>query len=76
MNERTLFRTGITGAVVAAVCCFTPALVIALGAVGLASWLAWLDFVLLPLLAVSLGIMAIGLVRMRRGGNRPVASEE
>jgi len=31
--------TGIVGTVIAALCCFTPALVVLLGAVGLSAWL-------------------------------------
>jgi mercuric ion transport protein len=58
MASRTLLRTGIIGSVVAAVCCFTPALVILLGVVGLSAWLAWLDDILLPILVVFLGITA------------------
>jgi len=63
MNDKSLMRTGIVGSVIAAICCFTPALVILLGAVGLSAWLSWLDFVLLPALAICLGILAFALVR-------------
>jgi len=66
MKNRTLFRTGIGGGIIAAICCFTPALVILLGAVGLSAWLAWLDFVLLPALALFLGIAVFAGVRMAR----------
>lgn len=58
MASKTLLRTGIIGSIVAAVCCFTPALVILLGAVGLSAWLAWLDYILLPLLVVFLAVTA------------------
>ena len=47
MDDRGLLGTGIAGTAIAVVCCFTPALVILLGALGLSAWLAWLDFVLL-----------------------------
>jgi mercuric ion transport protein len=66
MTDRKLFCTGAAGSVIAAICCFTPALVILLGAVGLSAWLAWLDFVLLPALAIFLGITAYAVVRMHR----------
>ena len=33
MNDRTLLRTGVIGTVIAALCCFTPVLVVLLGAV-------------------------------------------
>ena len=45
----------ITGVVVVALCCFTPVLVIGLGAVGLHFFVPYLDYLLLP----GLGIMII-----------------
>src|SRR3546814_10367117 len=48
MNDRKLLGIGIVGSVVAALCCFTPILVVLLGAVGLSAMLGWLDYVLLP----------------------------
>lgn len=66
MNDRTVVTTGLVGSLIVAICCFTPALVILLGAVGLAAWLAWLDYVLLPVLALFLGITAYGLVLRQR----------
>ena len=70
MNDRRLLRTGIVGSVVAAICCFTPALVLLLGAVGLSAWLGWLDYVLFPALAVFLGLTAWAVYRLRRRPNR------
>lgn len=66
MKDTTLVRTGITGSLIAAVCCFTPILVIGLGAVGLSAWLGWLDYVLLPALVFFLGLTAWGLWRRQR----------
>ena len=66
MKDATLIRTGAVGAVIAAVCCATPVLVIALGAVGLAAVAAYLDYVLLPALAVCLGLIGYGLYLRRR----------
>lgn len=68
MRDTAILQTGIIGSVVAAICCFTPALVILLGAVGLSAWLGWIDYILLPALAVFLGVTAYGLWRYRRGG--------
>lgn len=57
MDKNTrLLRIGIGGAVLAALCCFTPILVVLLGVVGAAAWVSYLDFVLLPALAVFVGI--------------------
>lgn len=66
MKERTLLKTGAIGAGITAICCFTPALVIVLGTVGLSAWLAWLDYVLLPALVLFLGMTAYALVVMQR----------
>jgi mercuric ion transport protein len=66
MKERRLLVTGVVGSAVALVCCFTPILAIALGAVGLAAWLGWLDYVLFPVLAAFLGIAVYAWGRMRR----------
>lgn len=66
MNDRALMRTGVVGAVVAAICCFTPTLALLLSAVGLSAWLAWLDFVVLPVLVLSLGLIGWALIRRHR----------
>ncbi|MFQ5566802.1 MAG: mercury resistance system transport protein MerF [Paracoccaceae bacterium] len=66
MKDRTVFRTGIIGSVIVAVCCFTPALVVLLGAVGLSAWLGWLDYVLFPALAIFLALVAYGFYLRRR----------
>lgn len=65
-NGRSLLKIGLGGSALVALCCFTPALVLLLGAVGLSAWLAWLDYVLLPLLVLFLGITGYGFMRMRR----------
>lgn len=69
MKDRTLIGTGVVGSAVAAVCCFTPVLVVALGAVGLSAWLGWLDYVLLPALALFLALTAWGIRRRYRAGH-------
>lgn len=66
MNDRTIIRTGVIGTVIAAICCFTPALVLILGAVGLSAWLGWLDYVLLPTLAAFIGLTVYGLYLRRK----------
>lgn len=50
MSNRGLLTTGIIGSIIAALCCFTPVLVILLGAVGLSALTGYLDIVLLPAL--------------------------
>lgn len=66
MRNQALLRTGLIGTVIAAVCCFTPLLVILLGAVGLSAALGWLDYVLVPALGVFVGITVYGLVHTPR----------
>lgn len=61
MKPKSLIKTGVIGTVIAALCCFTPVLVILFGAVGLSVLVGYLDYVLLPALAffVALTIYAI-----------------
>jgi mercuric ion transport protein len=66
MQDGTLLKVGIVGTIIAAVCCFTPFLVIVLGAVGLSAWLGWLDIVLLPALAIFLIITGQALWKRSR----------
>lgn len=64
--DRTgLLKFGVIGTVIVALCCFTPVLVILLGAVGLSALLGWLDYVLLPALAMFIGITLYALWRRR-----------
>jgi len=66
MKNATIIKTGLIGTVIAAICCFTPVLVILFGVAGLSAWLGWLDYVLLPALAVFAGSTAYGLWRRQR----------
>lgn len=58
MSNWNMLKIGIVGTVVTALCCFTPILVVLFGAVGLASAIAYLDIVLLPLLGVFIILTA------------------
>lgn len=60
MKDR-LLQIGIVGTVIAALCCFTPVLVILFGAVGLSAAVGYLDIVLLPSLAIFLVITGYAL---------------
>lgn len=51
MTDKGILTTGIIGTIIAALCCFTPILVILLGVVGLSGIVGYLDYVLLPALA-------------------------
>jgi len=61
-----LLKTGIAGSILAAICCFTPVLVILFGSLGLSAWIGWLDYVLLPSLVLFLSITAIAIFRKSR----------
>lgn len=45
-----LLRLGVIGTIITALCCFTPLLVILLGAVGFSAFIGQLDLVLFPAL--------------------------
>jgi len=74
MKDKTILKTGIIGTAIAAICCFTPFLVIVLGVVGLSAWLDWLDNVLLPALGICILIVAYGFYRVR--SNSGATSED
>lgn len=69
MRDRGLLGIGVAGTVIAALCCFTPVLVVLLGAVGLSAAVGWLDYVLLPALALFAGITLYALVRRQRASS-------
>ena len=62
-KSNCLLGVGIAGTVIAALCCFTPVLVVLLGAVGLSAMVGWLDVVLLPALAFFVGLTVYALWR-------------
>lgn len=67
-NPQTLLRTSVIGTVLVALCCFTPILVILLGVVGWSALAGYLDYVLLPALALFIGLMIYALWRQRQAG--------
>ena len=72
MNEKKLLHRGLVGSVLAAVCCFTPLLVVLLAGAGLSAITGWLDYALFPLLFASLGVVAHALwLRAGRPGRCP-----
>ena len=58
MKQQILLKTGIIGSLIAAICCLTPVLVVLMGAMGVAAFIGYLDYVLMPALVVFLGITA------------------
>ena len=55
-NPNTLLKIGLSGSVVAVLCCATPVLVVLLGVVGLSVWVGYLDYVLFPALAAFIAL--------------------
>lgn len=56
MNNKTLLGAGLIGTAIAALCCFTPILVVLVGLIGLSAMVGYLDYVLLPALAFFVGL--------------------
>jgi len=65
-KDKKLLKAGIIGAGITAVCCLTPILVIAFGALGLSAWLGGLDYVLFPLFALFVLMIAYALYSRRK----------
>lgn len=76
MTHKKLLRCGCVGTVVTAICCFTPALVILFGALGVSAWLGWIDYVLFPALAVFLALTGYALYAGTRKADAGSASDE
>ena len=67
MADKRLLKTGLIGSAVMAVCCFTPVLVLTMGAVGLSGLVGWwLDLLLLPALALLMLMAGYGFYRLRQ----------
>jgi mercuric ion transport protein len=61
-----LIGTGIAGALLSMLCCFTPVLAVLLGALGLTAFVVKLDYVLVPVFVASLALVVFALLRRRR----------
>jgi mercuric ion transport protein len=65
VRDATLIKTGAVGAVIAAICCATPVLVLGLGVLGLSAWLGWADYIALSALAAFVLLAGYGFRRRR-----------
>lgn len=63
MKTSNLIKTGTIGVIVSALCCFTPVLVLIFGALGLAAWVGYLDYVLMPALLFFVGMIVYAVNR-------------
>lgn len=66
MGKNNFLKIGITGSILTAVCCVTPVLVVLFGVLGIGAMVAYLDMVLLPLLAIFLGLAGYGYWRSKQ----------
>ncbi|WP_456388920.1 mercury resistance system transport protein MerF [Profundibacter sp.] len=65
MKDKTLLKVGILGTITAALCCFTPVLVVLFGIVGLSALVGYLDMVLFPALGIFILLTVYALWRKR-----------
>jgi len=73
-KKKFLVRFGVTGTIIAAIGCFTPALVLLFGALGLSALTGYLDTFLLPALGIFIGITIYAVYRAKRSGGRACAT--
>ncbi|TCD16224.1 mercury resistance system transport protein MerF [Oricola cellulosilytica] len=66
VNDRRLLNTGVVGTIIAALCCFTPVLVVLVSVVGLSAVVGYLDYVLFPALAFFVLLTLYALWRRQR----------
>ena len=67
-----MLKWGLGGALFAALCCFTPLLVVIVAGVGLSAFTGWLDYALFPLMFFSLAVVAQALwLRAGKPGPNP-----
>jgi mercuric ion transport protein len=73
LTQNRLLATGIIGFGVSMLGCVTPGLVALLAALGISGSMGWLDYILLPAMAIFAGLTGYALVcRSRRHGLPPV----
>ncbi len=58
------------GTLLVALCCFTPILVLLLGAVGLNAFTPYLDLVLLPALVIMIVLTIVSYLRWRKSAEK------
>jgi mercuric ion transport protein len=73
MSQRMIVG-GVVGSVIAALCCFTPVLVVLFGALGLSAWLGWADYVLMPALIFFMLLTGYAVYRQKRNANAACGS--
>ena len=69
-QPRKMMKIGLVGALVTALCCFTPLLVVIFGALGLGGLLGYVDLVLLPALLLFTLLILVAFFQMTSGGRK------
>ncbi|MEH2595014.1 mercuric ion transport protein [Bradyrhizobium sp. AZCC 1577] len=65
MNDHTLTRVGVAGAILAGICCAAPLLVVGLPLAGFGAWLAGAGLVIIPLMLAAIALIAWGIHHRR-----------
>jgi mercuric ion transport protein len=65
MTQIRMLTVGLVGALAAAICCFSPILVGLLGAVGLSALTGYLDYILLPAIAIFAALVIYAVARRK-----------
>ena len=66
MKPKTALMASLINTGIVALCCFTPVLVVLLGAIGLSALVGYLDYFLLPALGVMVALTILSYRRYRR----------
>jgi mercuric ion transport protein len=76
VDNNKLIVTGVTGAAITAFCstCGAPLLATVLAALGLSAWLGSIDYLLLAVMVLFLGLSGYGLYRLRGEGVREISA--
>jgi mercuric ion transport protein len=65
MNDRTLTRVGVAGAILAPICCAAPLLVVGLPLAGFGAWPSGAGLTMLPLILAAFALIAWGIHHRR-----------
>lgn len=66
MKDKKILQYGVIGVAVAALCCFTPVLVVLFGVVGFSAVTGYLDYVLFPALVFFVGLTIYAVWRRQK----------
>jgi len=73
VTDNRLLLTGIVGFVVSMLSCLTPILVVLLAAIGISGSMGWLDYVLLPLMAIFAALILYAVINSKLRGRTSIS---